>query len=84
MLGVKYSFKILLISLFKILKCSFGVRDINTYFAKKKKKKFLHKDYLYSFFFSKNIFICLLCNLNEEKFDLFIHLIVHGSNMDFT
>ena len=40
---------------------------------------FLLKNYLYSFF-RKNIFICLLYNLNEEKFDLFYSLIVYGSN----
>ena len=32
MLKVKYSFEILLISFFKILKYSFEVRDINAYF----------------------------------------------------
>ena len=34
MLGAKYSFKILLISFFKILNYSFEVRDINADFLK--------------------------------------------------
>ena len=34
MLGVRYSFEILLISVFKILKCSFEIRDINVDFQK--------------------------------------------------
>ena len=34
MVGLKYSFKILLISFFKILKYSFEVKDINADFLK--------------------------------------------------
>ena len=44
MLEVKYFFKIFLISLFKILKCSFEVRDINTYFQKENCLFLCHSD----------------------------------------
>ena len=50
MLGVKYSFKILLISYFEALEYSFEVRDINAAFAKENILYFLRIDYLYSFF----------------------------------
>ena len=57
MLEVKYSFEILLISLFKILKCSFEVRNINTTFIKKIFICFLRKDYLYNFFQKIYLFV---------------------------
>ena len=67
---MKYSFEFFFINFFKILKYSFEVRDINKDFAKTKYFICFCVKIIYIVFFL-NIFICLLCNLNEEKFDLF-------------